>query len=377
MKKTQWQFTHRPDNQADINRILREAREDGLTLVEVKGGPEKDRGVYLDRQTIKPNKKHWPKDFPFPESPARSFNQDGWVGPYLALANAVKRAHELFCKNLEAASKSREYPPTVSVRAAGPEVGEYAPVRPVQQRWLPKPGELFVLSGFRPEFSVFKAEMSELLRIEAARANRVHECVSVDPPTCDRSEETIAKYGNCIYALELGLGIPEETVIRTKVWTNIAQVKPAPAPSQPAATAEPYFPAVGDRFTVAAKSDEPGRRIAFRWAQVEPHSRVLICRVSDRDFLQFTYEDDGRRSGLTPRAYEFRKAPPYIPAVGDWFTAKGTPGVGALTETVHRPHQDVYRCLDVGNLHLSAMHPEYKNPFEMTKSYYEFRKVQK
>ena len=131
MKKTQWQFTHRPDNQADIKRILREAREDGLTLVEVKGGPDALRGVYLDAQTIEPNAKYWPaprnsEEIDLNDLRARTHSADGWKGPWRHYASAAKRAHEQFCSNLEAAQAQpkREYPPTVSVRAAGPELDQ-------------------------------------------------------------------------------------------------------------------------------------------------------------------------------------------------------------------------------------------------------------
>lgn len=133
MKKTQWQFTHRPDNQADIKRILREAREDGLTCVEVKGGPHAHRGVYLDARFIEKHKEYWPKGEIEYDAIKPHESRDGWTGNYVFFAPSAKRAHEQFCKNLEAASKPRAYPPTVSVRAAGPEL----------ERYIPKVGDWF------------------------------------------------------------------------------------------------------------------------------------------------------------------------------------------------------------------------------------------
>lgn len=300
MKKTQWQFTHRPDNQADIKRILREAREDGLTLVEVKGGPEAFRGVYLDYETIKPNAKHWPEPSDIRELTIGdlriSDRVPGWSGPWRDFGPEAKRAHEQFCSNLEAAQAQpkREYPPTVSVRAAGPDLS----LRPVNgtnthlvtRQWLPKPGEWFTVGPRQlPERSG-----AVWMSTDEFFIGKTLECVRLDG-LIDSNIEPLR-----IFVRQKVAGAGERQWIYAE---DFAYFTPAQDPAL-----QPYIPQFGDKFTASERN--PGDRIALSDVIENPHKQVFRClgpspNISGKMVVERV--GSGYEQTLTISAYEFKK----------------------------------------------------------------------
>jgi hypothetical protein len=267
MKKSQWQFTHRPDNQADIKRILREAREGGLTLVEVRGGPEHYRGVYLDARFIQEHKQHWPKDVALF---AANTWLDGWGGNWAGYAGDAKRAHEQFCKNLEAASQRREYPPTVSVRAAGPDLAPI--VAAPAERYIPKVGDRFTAKG-RPG-------VGALLRTVHRPHQDVYECLNAS---------------NLYLTAAL---TPHQSYEMTKGCYEFRKVEAQPE--------KPYIPQPGDWFS--AKAIDHRCLGAIRH---NPHGQTLMCvgETWNGCGLQIEFFG-GVPSGIwsiTKAYYEFRK----------------------------------------------------------------------
>lgn len=371
MKKTQWQFTHRPDNQADIKRILREAREDGLTLVEVKGGPDALRGVYLDAQTIEPNAKYWPaprnsEEIDLDDLRADTCNTDGWKGPWRYYAAAAKRAHELFCSNLEAAQArpKREYPPTVSVRAAGPDLS----LRPVNgtnthlvtRQWLPKPGEWFTVGPRQlPERSG-----AVWMSTDEFFIGKTLECVRLDG-LIDSNIEPLR-----IFVGQKVAGAGERQWIYAE---DFAYLTPAQDPAL-----QPYIPKVGDKFT--AKAINPNALVEI---SENPHGDVLTC-VSDFgsclgiDFL------DKKGYTITKKLYEFKKveeqkpAEPYIPQSGDKFTVACKQGRErtAFTWAQDEPHSRVLTCDGYWHSDLLKFTYPSGSKSQLTTSAYEFKKVQ-